>query len=189
MGLIDEFDWASASVQEQMRHVRAATTAQLSMIMREYDWSQFPESILGWVSAQKGIGLNSAISAFFNGDPRRFNYLPKRDVNGDYRGVASLLDAICLRINAGFYLPDPVPLCAQDMSKLDAWIANQRRDLREHRCGRWVIEPDVLDPMFASKRRALEEELRRETERDAGDGDAQARKGPLLKKLVGPLAR
>ena len=185
---MEDFDWKAASEQDQMRQVRQATTAQLSAAMRDYDWALYPETVLGWISAQKGIGLSAAISAFFNGDPWRFNYLPKRDVAQEYHGVVSLLDTINRRINAGFYLPDLVPLCAQDMAKLDAWLANQRHDLRDHRSGRWLIESDVLDPLFASKRAAIEDELRREAGIQISGAELKDDKSLSLKKLVRPLA-
>ncbi|MDQ2089159.1 hypothetical protein [Marimonas arenosa] len=192
MDRTNEFDWTATSCEEQMRHARAASTIARDRIMREYDWSLHPEVVLGWLSAQKGIGLGSALSAFFNGDPWRFNYLPKRDVSAEYRGVASLLDSICQRINAGFYLPDLAPMCPQNMNKLDAWVTNQRHDLRDHRRGRWVIESEVLDPLFASKRAAIEEELRRERALQAKAAEAEkagaASKSFSLKKLVKPLA-
>ena len=185
---MEDYNWKAASEQDQMQHVRQASVAQLSVIMREYNWSLYPESVLGWISAQKGIGLSAAMSAFFNGDPWRFNYLPKRDVSNEYSGVVRLLDTINRRINAGFYLPDPVPLCTSDMHKLDAWLDHQREDLRDHRRGRWVIEPEVLDPLFASKRAAVEEQLRREPMVQISGAEDEDQKSFSLKKLVRPLA-
>ena len=188
MSCMDDFDWHSATREEQLRAVRAAKPAELNKVMRDYDWSLNPVTVLNHVSAQKGIGLSAALSAFFNGDPWRFNYLPKRDVSEEFRGVASLLDAICQRINAGFYLPDLVPLCAQDMTKLDAWVANQSRDLRQHLRGRWVIETEVLDPLFAGKRAAMEEALRREVGQAAVAAKSGKANGFKVKGLVGPQA-
>ncbi|MEZ5715473.1 MAG: hypothetical protein R3D85_10060 [Paracoccaceae bacterium] len=164
MGRLDEFDWKTTTREEQLERLRGASQAELNRVMREYDWSLYPGAVLGHVAAKRGIGLSAALSAFFNGDPWRFNYLPKRDVGEVFRTQASLLDAICQRINAGFYLPDLAPLCRQDVARLDAWIANQRHDQRDHRRGRWVIEDQALEPLYAAKRAELEEAVRRETE-------------------------
>lgn len=164
MGSLDDFDWKASTREEQLARLRVASVAELNRVMRDYDWALFPGAVLGHVSAKRGIGLSAALSAFFNGDPWRFNYLPKRDVGEVFRNQASLLDAICQRINAGFYLPDLAPLCVQDMARLEAWVANQRHDMREHRRGRWVIEDQALEPLYAAKRAELEEAVRRETE-------------------------
>lgn len=191
MSDVRDFDWNSATCEEQVRQVRSVSQIERDRVMREYDWSQHPEAVLGWLSAQKGIGLSSALSAFFNGDPWRFNYLPKRDVSAEFCGEASLLDSICRRINAGFYLPDMAPLCPQNMGRLEAWVANQRQDIREHRRGRWVIEDEALEPMFACKRAEMEEALRLEL---ASQAEAATAASPVLKKLslkrlAGSLAR
>ena len=179
-----EFDWKTTSDIEHLRHVRAMNLAERNIVMRKYNWSHHPVQVLGWLSAQKGIGLNSAIACFFNGDPWRFNYLPKRDVGDEYLGQIKLLDAILQRINAGFYLPDTNP-CERAMSRLDAWLKYQREDYRDHRRGRWVIEAHALEPLLACKRAEIENELRRET---GGDAKVASAKPTLFKKLAGTLA-
>lgn len=178
-----EFDWKAATVEEQMRWVRAAPVHELSAVMRYYDWSLYPETVLGWVSAQKGIELSAALAAFFNGDPWRFNYVPKRDVSEEYHGIVRLLDTICRRINAGFYLPDSHG-CIGGLPRLGSWMENQRVDVRSRLCGRWVIHPEVLDPMLTRDRKAMEEELRREI----GDDAEGQSKGFRLREIIAPLA-
>ena len=184
-------DFRGLPREEQLNHVRGASAKECNAIMRDYDWEQYPEAVLGWLSAQKGISLSSALLAFFNGDPWRFNYLPKRDVGAEFRSTASLLDTICQRINAGFYLPGKEQPCEQGLQKLNKWIENQKRDQRSHRRGRWVIEGDVLEPMLACQRAAIETELRREVAIDA-EGVQEAatvkRRGLLFSKQPRPAA-
>ena len=119
-----EFDWASASEAEQAQYVRRMSVYEHDKVMRTYDWSQYPVTVLGWLKTQKGIGLHSALACFFNGDPWRFNYLPKHDVGEAYQEEVKLLDGICQRINAGFYLPDTIP-CETAMKRLEAWLKSQ----------------------------------------------------------------
>ncbi|MDU8926426.1 hypothetical protein RXV86_03415 [Alisedimentitalea sp. MJ-SS2] len=185
-------EFSGLNREEQLKHVQSASVDERNEIMRAYDWEQYPEAVLGWISAQKGITLNTALLAFFKGDPWRFNYLPKRDVGAEFRSTASLLDSICQRINAGFYLPGADQPCEIGLRKLDKWVENQRRDQRTHRRGRWVIEAEVLDPILTCKRRAMENELRREAEAEVAEATPAApiesrSRGFSLKKLAGAL--
>ena len=186
------FDWTNTSVDEQLRHVRSVKRDALNLILRKYDWGQHPETVLGWIAAQKGIALNSALIAFFNGDPWRFNYLPKRDVATEFRGVASLLDTLCQRINAGYYLPDATNLNRDGTVRLEAWLKNQRFDRRDHRSGRWVIEPEALEGVLQRQRASLEDRVRREAGQEpaapANELAGAMRKGFSLKKLTGTIA-
>ena len=188
MDRMTENDFSGMSREDQMNCVRGASASELNVIMREYDWEQYPEAVLGWISAQKGIALSSAMGAFFNGDPWRFNYLPKRDVGAEFRCTTSLLDSICQRINAGFYLPETDQPCEKSMQKLNLWVENQKRDLRAHRRGRWVIEVEVLEPMLQCQRAAIETELRREPAYRIKENEPVGHRGFSLKKLAGPLA-
>ncbi|WP_378213329.1 hypothetical protein U5922_004355 [Aquicoccus sp. G2-2] len=140
------FDWAGADEDEQMRKVRALSEDERNTLMRSYDWAHRPESVIGWLSAQKGIELGAALAAFFNGDPMRFNYVHPRDVAKDYAGEIRLLDAIHHRINAGFYLPHP-KFSETGMRLLDKWLQYQKEDLRARQRGRWVFDRAVLEPI------------------------------------------
>ena len=99
----DKCSWSMSNKDEQLKRVRAATAEELRRMARTYDWSKNPEAVLGWMMAQKGMDLSSALVVFFNGDPGRFNYLSKKDVPQEFRGAARVLDNICLRMNSGFY--------------------------------------------------------------------------------------
>jgi len=111
------------------------------------DWSEAPCAALGRVMARRDVDLATAVCVFFRGAPERFNYLPKWHVPDGYRPVARQLDNICLRINSGFYLPAPGGrLGCRDT--LDRWLDYQRADRQEGRCGRWVLNEDVLAPLF-----------------------------------------
>ncbi|MDQ2092506.1 hypothetical protein [Rhodalgimonas zhirmunskyi] len=145
MAFSRSFDWTSTSEQEHLAYVRRANVKQLNNILCTYDWGHFPETVLGWATAQKGLDLDAALKAFFNGDPSRFNYIPKQDVGPDHRGTVRLLDSICLRINAGFYLPSRLA-CDAKLRKLDKWLFYQDEDITEGQRGRWVLDRAVLAP-------------------------------------------
>jgi len=168
------FQWPTQDRDARMAMVRRASEAELRRMARGCDWADQSDSLLGWVMAQKGIDLGSALTAFFNGDPGRFNYLPKRDVPVEHRGAARLLDTICLRVNSGFYLPSPGQPPA-DCARLRAWLAFQRSDRDEGRRGRWVLDEAVV---------------RRATEGTRAPADEPERIAALRPALLGaaPLA-
>jgi hypothetical protein len=176
------FDWAGADEDEQMRKVRALALDARNMLMRSYDWGQYPESVIGWLSAQKGIELGAALAAFFNGDPMRFNYVHPRHVPQDYAGVIRLLDAIHLRINAGFYLPHP-KFSETGLRLLDKWLHYQKEDQRARQRGRWVFDRAVLEPICGAETLGLDTSLPEET---AEDGKGAPVLASQMMKLLRP---
>lgn len=142
-----DFDWANTDAAQHLAIVRRANPADMCTILRRYNWDHHPEVVVGWIAAQQGIDLSAVMTAFFNADPMRFNYMPGRDVPAAHRGVCRVLDAILQRVNAGFYLPDTTPRCDR-LAKLDAWIFYQQEDDNEARRGRWVFDEAMLKPLF-----------------------------------------
>ncbi len=143
----EDFDWVLGSAEEHLAMARQGNAGQLCALARCYDWYQHPETVLGWVMAQKCVDLGTALAAFLNGEPERFNYMPKRDVPEGYRGIVRLLDNICLRINSGFYLVDPNNMLA-DHKRINKWLAYQAEDDAEGRSGRWQLDADILEPLL-----------------------------------------
>ncbi|WP_439525517.1 hypothetical protein [Roseovarius mucosus] len=141
------FDWSASPVAEQIEYLRGLAPESFHQALIEYDWALAPEPVLGWAMAQRGIDLCTALSVFFNGDPGRFNYIPKPHVPEPYRGVARVLDNICLRVNSGFYLiyPGKLPCCQHRLSK---WLSYQQADRDEGRRGRWMLDERILEPML-----------------------------------------
>ena len=141
------FDWSAIPVAEQIEYLRGLAPEPFHQALIEYDWALAPEPVLGWAMAQRGIDLCTALSVFFNGDPGRFNYMPKPHVPEPYRGVARVLDNICLRVNSGFYLiyPGKLPCCQHRLSK---WLSYQQADRDEGRRGRWMLDERILEPML-----------------------------------------
>jgi hypothetical protein len=146
------FDWSTSSAAQQVDHIRSLPREALRGALSVYDWSQHPESVLGWAMAQRDIDLGTALTVFFNGGPARFNYMPKSHVPTDYRGVARVLDNICLRVNSGFYLvyPGQGERCQATLSK---WLTYQEADRDEGRRGRWILDERILDPMLGDSLR------------------------------------
>ncbi len=148
MTLFGRLRLPAGSLEEQPRLARAATDEELRRIARNYRWSRHSEAVLGWIMAQRCIDLASALSVFFNGDPGRFNYLPKRDVPAAHRGAARVLDNICLRVNSGFYRPRPAPPI-DGRARARRWLEVQRADSAEGRRGRWVLDEALVEAALA----------------------------------------
>ncbi|GGO57931.1 hypothetical protein SAMN05444398_10745 [Roseovarius pacificus] len=143
MQSFDEFDWSDGTPEEHLKMVREANEDQLRHLARSYDWAMYPVPVLGWAMAQKCMDLGTALTVFLNGEPERFNYVPKRHVPEDYRGVARMLDNICLRVNSGFYLVYP----ERDVSnrkRLMKWVSYQQADRAEGRQGRYTFDEEIL---------------------------------------------
>ncbi len=141
------FNWSATTEVDHLTQARALSPDDLRAMVKTYDWAHYPDVVLGWAMAQKGIDLCSAMSAFFNGEPERFNYMPKGHVPETHRGAARVLDNICLRINSGFYLvyPGYAPKCRD---KLIKWLDYQNTDRAEGRRGRWILDERTLEPML-----------------------------------------
>jgi hypothetical protein len=141
------FDWSASPVAQQIAHLRGLSPEAFREVIAGYDWALDPEPVLGWAMAQRGIDLCTALAVFFNGDPGRFNYMPKAHVPAQYRGVARVLDNICLRVNSGFYLiyPGETP---RQQARLSKWLGYQKADRAEGRRGRWMLDERVLAPML-----------------------------------------
>ena len=143
MSAFSEFDWDNGSEKEQLQMVRQGTTEELRALAVSYDWTKYPQTVLGWIMAQKGIDLATAMRVFLNGDPKRYNYVGKRDVPAAHRATCNLLDTICLRINSGFYLPWP-ELQLHEPQVVRIWLRYQLEDQSEGKCGRWVFDEELL---------------------------------------------
>lgn len=143
MTLFGRLRLPAGSLEEQLRLAHAATDEELRRIARHYRWSRHSEGVLGWIMAQQCIDLASALSVFFNGDPGRFNYVPKRDVPAAYRGSVRVLDNICQRVNSGFYQPRPGPQVV-GQARARKWLEVQRADSAEGRRGRWVLDETLV---------------------------------------------
>ncbi len=147
MQKFENFDWHQGKAEEHLAVARLGSTDQICELARDYCWFQHPEKVLGWIMAQKFVDLGTALTVFLNGEPERFNYMPKRDVPEGYRGVARLLDNICQRINSGFYLADPnSPL--RNRRRVTKWLDCQTADHAEGHMGRWQFDARILDPLL-----------------------------------------
>lgn len=169
------FDWSTTSAEAHLAHLRSLTPEARQAALCGYDWRHHPEIVLGWALAQKGVELGTALQVFFNGEPERFNYMPKRQVPEAYRGAARVLDTICQRINSGYYLvfPDRSQRCRKEVL---SWLAYQRADHAEGRCGRWVLDEAILEPMLSDALRPASLPMSR-----------TAQKRSLLRDLLSPV--
>lgn len=143
-------DWPAHSEEEQLAIMNDLGPEDLCAAARTYDWDGYPETVLGTAMARKNIDLCTALIVFFNGRPERFNYVPKRDVPEALRPTARLLDAICLRINSGFYLAHHGG-AAFTSERLSRWLEFQRLDAIERRRGRWILDEHLLATAFQDK--------------------------------------
>lgn len=168
----ENFDWHQGSAEEHLAMARLGTPDQICELARSYSWFQHPETVLGWIMAQKCVDLGTALVVFLNGEPERFNYMPKRDIPEGYRGVVRLLDNICRRANSGFYLADP-NCPAPDRKRISKWLTYQLADRDEGSQGRWQLEEDILEPI-------LNDTLRLEVPED------QQKQSSLLMDILSP---
>jgi len=147
MQSFDEFDWSRGTEDDHLAMARRANEDQLRQLARNYDWAMHPVPVLGWIMAQTSVDLGTALTVFLNGEPERFNYIPKHQVPQDYRNIARLLDNICLRVNSGFYLVYP----ERDVSsrkRLTTWVTYQKSDQSEGRQGRYTFNEDILTTLL-----------------------------------------
>ncbi len=147
MQTFENFDWHEGTAEEHLAMVRLGSADQICELARAYSWFQHPEVVLGWIMAQKCVDLGTALVVFLNGEPERFNYIPKHDIPEGYRGVVRLLDNICRRANSGFYLADPhspVP----DRRRIQKWVSYQEADRVEGSQGRWQLDERILEPIL-----------------------------------------
>lgn len=169
------FDWSTTSAEAHLAHLRSLTPERRRAALCGYDWRHHPEIVLTWALAQKEVDLGTALQVFFNGEPERFNYMPKRQVPERFRGATRVLDTICQRINSGYYLvyPDRNQTCRKAVM---SWLAYQRADAAEGRCGRWVLDEAILEPMLTDVLRPASSALSR-----------GAQKRSLLRDLLSPV--
>ncbi|WP_317057680.1 hypothetical protein [Roseovarius rhodophyticola] len=171
-----DFNWSIGTQDEQLELAQTGTDDELRALAMAYDWRAHPEVVLSWIMAQKCIDLGSAITAFLNGEPERFNYMPKRDVPDRWKSTARLLDNICLRVNSGFYLawPDRDVL---DRRRLDRWLIAQAKDREDNRQGRFVLDEAIIASLTKN-------ELRLDREHETA---VYAESQSLLRDLLSPV--
>lgn len=151
MALFKTSDRGRPSREDPFGIAQAAGDHRLRQIARRFDWSSDDEAVMGWIMAQKCIDLASALSAFFNGDPGRFNYLPGRDVPARYRGTVRLLDNIRGRVNSGFYRPRPgLAVVGHARTRAQTWLRAQNADRAEGRRGRWVLDEALIGGVLSA---------------------------------------
>ncbi|MEM9911367.1 MAG: hypothetical protein AAF922_11355 [Pseudomonadota bacterium] len=130
-----------------LRWARDAQPSALRDFARGDDWTRDPETRLGWIMAQPTIDLGTALTVFFKGAPERFNTLARRDVPRSLKGEARLLDTICQRINAGFYLAWPESgFEIADLTR--DWLEAQDRDSAAGRKGRYLLDPAIVETVL-----------------------------------------
>ena len=91
------------------------------------------------------------MTIFLNGTPHIYNHADRHKLSEEDRKKCALLDAICQRINCGFYLPDPKRPMA-DISRFAGWMKSQDQDRQRRGKGRWVFNPVIVAPMISEIR-------------------------------------
>ncbi|KRS14665.1 hypothetical protein XM53_02905 [Roseovarius atlanticus] len=143
---------STAAPEEQLAYLRGCSQDQARSFVRDYDWSGDPRRVLGWVMAQKFMDLGTALTVFLNGQPHRFNYMPKRDIPEELAGAALMLDSICLRLNSGFYLVWP-DQDVEDRPRILRWLETQSEDRREGRQGRYILDERIVATLLDNQLR------------------------------------
>jgi len=174
---ITEREWTGASEAERLRMLKSLEKAGLCEAARTLDWSRAGPSVLRWISAQRDVDLGTAMTLFLNGEPSRFNHADRDTLNEADRARCAVLDALCQRINCGYYLPDPRRQMTE-LAAFRAWMEAQDRDRMMQRRGRWVFNPIVVAPMIS--------EIRFDSRRRHRVMPVNAERG-LLKGLISPF--
>ena len=178
------FDWAQGSAASRIDILRRLTPQDLRAIAHFCPWTAESERVMGWIMAQRGIDLATAITVFLNAEPERFNDLAKREVPAPHRPTARVLDNICLRINSGFYLADTAAPASQDVPerRLRRWIETQEGDRASRRRGRWILDDRVVAGLLSVSQAPHRPEPESETAHRSGEG------GPMAKLVEeGPV--
>lgn len=131
--------------------LKALSPGELRELARKLDRSTMTPAVLSWISAQRNLDLGTAMTMFINADPETFNHMAKDDVPEQYRRLCASLDALCQRINCGYYLPDPErPL--DKVRDFALWMRRQEADERSREKGRWIFNPVTVAPMISDIR-------------------------------------
>ena len=126
---------------------RPTNTSIWRAVPRRTSFAISPAAMTG-ASFPKRCWVGSWPTAFLNGEPERFNYIPKRDVPDRFRGAARVLDNICLRVNSGFYLGGGDGEILHN-KRLRNWLTYQGEDRNEGHRGRWILDERILDTLRA----------------------------------------
>jgi len=162
---------------EILEMLKALSPKELCELARKLDRSTMTPVVLSWISAQRSVDLGTAMTMFINADPDAFNHLAREDVPERYRRHCASLDALCQRINCGYYLPDPDRPLAR-VRDFAQWMRRQEADERSRLKGRWIFNPVTVAPMISDIR--FDGRRRREK-------PAKADRPGLFRKVLSPL--
>lgn len=192
-----------APITDLLQEIRGGSRHEQRVVLRRFDWTKGDLRQLGWMMAQKGLDLGTAMTVFLNGNPERYNYLRKDKVPLDARVRCQVLDSIHRRVISGFYLPDPDRGISDVLVRILEWVERQEDDQTLGRQGRWVFDPNLFTPITLStiKDELSAEEDARDTPCETAGGKETptrvdranfrdgASKPSLLRDLFSPLLR
>lgn len=147
-------DWTGADMRALLGELRCGSQSDRRKQALRFDWETGDPAHVGWIMAQKGIDLGTALRVFLNAGPERWNHTLPHHLPDAVRDRCRVLDAMHRRIMAGFYLPDPVAGIGPVRAEMLDWIARQDSDRTEGRTGRWQFRADLLVPLTLSAARA-----------------------------------
>ncbi len=157
--------------------LKTMSESDLCELARRLDSTSMTSSVLGWISAQRSVDLGTAMTLFINAEPHRWNYIPKEEVDEADRRLVAALDALCQRINCGYYLPDPErPL--EKVREFHEWMRTQESDDRSRRKGRWRFNSVTVAPMIS--------DIRFDGRRKSKPERGTPRAGGLFRKVFTP---
>lgn len=143
-------DWTSLAPERQISMLKKLKPDMLCTFVRRLSPDELDISVLRWVAARQELDLGTALSLFFAFNPKRYNLLPRNGFPEEARARCAVIDVLCQRINCGFYIP--IASRKVDNPALVAdWLRRQDDDKDIGRRGRWVFDPEILEPMLTDR--------------------------------------
>ncbi|MGI3168090.1 hypothetical protein ACRARG_02990 [Pseudooceanicola sp. C21-150M6] len=144
-------DWGNLTVDRQIHMLKKLKPDMLCSFVRKLDAEDTDAAVLRWIAARQELDLGTALTLFFAFDPRRWNLLPRAAFPADKRDQFAVLDALCQRINCGFYLPI-ASRRMDDREEVAKWLERQKLDAEAGRRGRWVFDRNIIAPLVTDIR-------------------------------------
>jgi|LUMW01.1.fsa_nt_gb hypothetical protein len=147
-------DWVAMPADRQVTVLKKLKPEMLCSFVRRIDPLTTDVSVLRWIAARQEIDLATALTLFFNFNPRKLTAQRADKTSDDMRNYCSVMDVLCQRINCGFYIP-MASRAMDDPAMLRAWLDQQAATQRNGHQLRWTLSAKILEPMLQGRKPGL----------------------------------